>query len=152
MSLYKKLDTLNNLDEINQFKMELKDRFGDIPEETQELIKTIPLRDYAKKIGFEKVIIKNNKLVGKFISNNESYFNSATFSGVLNYVQKHKNNLQLKEKNNQLLLTFNGVSSIESAVEIFKKYSVELNYLISKLSINLVVKSPSKNFLSSNSC
>lgn len=120
LSLYKKLDTLNTLDEINQFKMELKDRFGDIPEETQELIKTIPLRGYAKKIGFEKVIIKNNKLVGKFISNNESYFNSATFSDVLNYVQKHKNNLHLKEKNNQLLLTFNDVNSIESAVEILK--------------------------------
>ena len=125
LSLYKKLDTLNTLDEINQFKMELKDRFGDIPEETQELIKTIPLRNYAKKIGFEKVIIKNNKLVGKFISNNESYFNSAQFSGVLSYVQKHKNNLQLKEKNNQLLLTFDGVNSIESAVEILK--SIVLN-------------------------
>ena len=120
LSLYKKLDTLDTTDEINQFKMELKDRFGDIPKETQELIKTIPLRNYAKKIGFEKVIIKNNKLVGKFISNNESYFNSAQFSGVLSYVQKHKNNLQLKEKNNQLLLTFGGVSSIEGAVEILK--------------------------------
>ena len=125
LSLYKKLDTLDTTDEINQFKMELKDRFGDIPKETQELIKTIPLRNYAKKIGFEKVIIKNNKLVGKFISNNESYFNSAQFSGVLSYVQKHKNNLQLKEKNNQLLLTFGGVSSIEGAVEILK--SIVLN-------------------------
>ena len=120
LSLYKKLDTLDTTDEINQFKMELKDRFGDIPKETQELIKTILLRNYAKKIGFEKVIIKNNKLVGKFISNNESYFNSAQFSGVLSYVQKHKNNLHLKEKNNQLLLTFGGVSSIEGAVEILK--------------------------------
>ena len=125
LSLYKKLDTLDTTDEINQFKMELKDRFGDIPKETQELIKTIPLRNYAKKIGFEKVIIKNNKLVGKFISNNESYFNSAQFSGVLSYVQKHKNNLQLKEKNNQLLLTFSGVSSIEGAVEFLK--SIVLN-------------------------
>ena len=125
LSLYKKLDTLDTTDEINQFKMELKDRFGDIPKETQELIKTIPLRNYAKQIGFEKVIIKNNKLVGKFISNNESYFNSAQFSGVLSYVQKHKNNLQLKEKNNQLLLTFGGVSSIEGAVEILK--SIVLN-------------------------
>ena len=125
LSLYKKLNTLDTLDEINQFKFELKDRFGDIPEETQELIKTIPLRNYAKKIGFEKLIIKNNKLVGKFISNNESYFNSAQFSGVLSYVQKHKNNLQLKEKNNQLLLTFDGVRSIERAVEILK--SVVLN-------------------------
>ena len=125
LSLYKKLDTLDTTDEINQFKMELKDRFGDIPEKTQELIKTIPLRNYAKKIGFEKLIIKNNKLVGKFISNNESYFNSAQFSSVLSYVQKHKNNLQLKEKNNQLLLTFGGVSSIEGAVEILK--SIVLN-------------------------
>ena len=125
LSLYKKLDTLDTTDEINQFKMELKDRFGDIPEKTQELIKTIPLRNYAKKIGFEKLIIKNNKLVGKFISNNESYFNSAQFSSVLSYVQKHKNNLQLKEKNNQLLLTFDGVSSIEGAVEILK--SIVLN-------------------------
>lgn len=124
LSLYKKLDKLATVDEINEFKNELKDRFGEIPEETRELIKTIPLRNYAKKIGFEKIIIKNNKLVGKFISNNESYFNSTQFSEVLGYVQKHSKNLQLKEKNNQLLLTYYGVRNIESAVEILKSMVV----------------------------
>ena len=97
MSVYPciKLDTLDNTDEINQFKMELKDRFGDIPKETQELIKTIPLRNYAKKLVWW--IIKNNKL-GVNLPNNESYFNSAQFSGVLSDIQKNKNNLQLREK------------------------------------------------------
>ena len=124
LSLYKKLDQLETADEISKYNEELKDRFGAIPNQTKELIKTIPLRNLAKKIGFEKIIIKNNKLVGKFISNNESYFNSKQFSSVLNYVQQQKSKIQLKEKNNQLLFTYDGVNNIENAVEILEKITL----------------------------
>ena len=49
LSLYKKLDQLETADEISKYNEELKDRFGDIPTQTKELIKTIPLRNLAKK-------------------------------------------------------------------------------------------------------
>ena len=78
--------------------IELKDRFGEIPEETVELVKTLKLREIAKKIGFEKVIIKQGKMVGKFTTTHPRYFDSDTFTKVLDYVQKNKKGVSLKKK------------------------------------------------------
>ena len=73
------------------------------------------------KIGFEKLIIKNNKMVGKFTSKQPKYFESPSFSGVLNFVQKHKKGVQLKEKKNQLSLVIDGVPNIEIVSQIINK-------------------------------
>ena len=121
LNLYKKLDQLKAAPDIEEFKLELKDRFGEIPGETLDLISTIDIREKAKKIGFEKLIIKNNKMVGKFTSKQPKYFESPSFSGVLNFVQKHKKGVQLKEKKNQLSLVIDGVPNIEIVSQIINK-------------------------------
>ena len=117
ITLYKRLDQLKTNEELELFRAELLDRFGEIPIETLALIRAIPLRELAKKIGFEKLIIKSNKLVGKFTSKDQSYFQSSIFSSVLSFVQNHKQGIQLKEKNNQLMLTISNVNSVEMAIE-----------------------------------
>ena len=115
LTLYKRLDQLKTDDEIKIFKEELKDRFGEIPNETENLIKTIDLRENAKKIGFEKLIIKNHKMVAKFTTKHQKYFESTAFSAVLKHVQNNKKGIQLKEKNNQLSLIIEQIDSVESA-------------------------------------
>lgn len=115
LTLYKRLDQLKTDDEIKIFKEELKDRFGEIPNETENLIKTIDLRENAKKIGFEKLIIKNHKMVAKFTTKHQKYFESTAFSAVLKHVQNNKKGIQLKEKNNQLSLIIEHIDSVESA-------------------------------------
>ena len=119
--MIRKLDQLKAAPDIEEFKLELKDRFGEIPGETLDLISTIDIREKAKKIGFEKLIIKNNKMVGKFTSKQPKYFESPSFSGVLNFVQKHKKGVQLKEKKNQLSLVIDGVPNIEIVSQIINK-------------------------------
>lgn len=115
LTLYKRLDQLKTDDEIKIFKEELEDRFGEIPNETENLIKTIDLRENAKKIGFEKLIIKNHKMVAKFTTKHQKYFESTSFSAVLKHVQNNKKGIQLKEKNNQLSLIIEHIDSVESA-------------------------------------
>ena len=102
-------------DAQQSFIKELKDRFGEIPLETAELIKTLKLREIAKKIGFEKLIIKQGKMVGKFTTTNPSYFESDTFTHILSYVQKNKSGVSLKEKNQKLMMTFENIKSINDA-------------------------------------
>ena len=114
LNLYKRLDQLKNDDEVDIFRRELIDRFGDIPVQTEDLIKTIKLRETAKKIGFEKLILKSNKMVGRFTTTQQKYFESQTFSSVLSYVQKNKKGVQLKEKNKQLSLVLNQLKDIEA--------------------------------------
>jgi transcription-repair coupling factor (superfamily II helicase) len=115
LTLYKRLDTLTFLEAISTFSKELKDRFGEIPSQTKELINTLNLREKAKKIGFEKLVIKQNKLVGKFTTSHPTYFESTSFTKVLNFVQKHKKGVQLKEKNKVLILTLENIGTIQEA-------------------------------------
>ena len=70
--------------------MQLIDRFGKIPYATEQLFKAIQLRWIAKEIGFEKLVLKQKKLIGYFISNPDSpYFQSTRFTNVLNFVQQN---------------------------------------------------------------
>ena len=106
---------------MEEYRKELIDRFGEIPNETKDLMDTIKLREIAKKIGFEKLIIKNSKLIGRFTKSNPKYFESTSFSAVLKFIQKNKKGIQLKEKNNQLSLTIDAVSDIEIAIRQLNK-------------------------------
>lgn len=118
LSLYKELDGIKTNDELNTFREKLIDRFGPIPKQTQELINTICLRWLAKKIGFEKLIMKNKFMRGYFISNQESnYFESETFSNVIQYVKQNSNSCNLREKNDKLILSFSDILSVDQAIE-----------------------------------
>ena len=115
LTLYKRIDQLSYKDATTSFKEELNDRFGEIPIETMELIETLKLRELAKKIGFEKLIIKQNKLLGKFSSSNANYFESERFTKVLKFIQHNNKDVVLKEKKQVLLLTAINIKNIRQA-------------------------------------
>ena len=115
LTLYKRIDQLSYKDATTSFKEELNDRFGEIPIETMELIETLKLRELAKKIGFEKLIIKQNKLLGKFSSSNANYFASERFTKVLKFIQHNNKDVVLKEKKEVLLFTANNIKNIRQA-------------------------------------
>jgi len=80
------------------------------------------LRWLAKEIGFEKIVLKNDLLIGYFISNQESeYYNSEYFTRVLKYVQKNPDMCRMKEVKNKLTLSFHDVTSIFGALEILRE-------------------------------
>lgn len=116
-ALYKELNNLSTDEQLDEFRKKLIDRFGEIPPQAEELIKTIVLRRIAKKIGFEKMVLKQEKLIGHFINNSQSvYFQSMQFSYVLNTLQTHPNLAYMRENNEKLTLTFEKIFSIEKAI------------------------------------
>ncbi len=120
--LYKELDALETDEDLEIYKSKLTDRFGPIPNETSELVETIKLRRTAKEIGFEKLVLKQNKLVGFFISNQESeYYNSEYFTKVLQFVQTYPNLCQMKEGKEKLTLSFAKIDSVQKALEVLRK-------------------------------
>jgi transcription-repair coupling factor (superfamily II helicase) len=63
--------------------------FGPIPTATQEMIRAIRLRWIAKQIGLEKVVLKQQKLLCYFVSNQDSpYYQSPAFSRVCSTCNK----------------------------------------------------------------
>ena len=55
MGLYRRLAWLHDQSDIDGFGAELIDRFGPIPDEAENLIKTVLLKNLCKKAGIEKV-------------------------------------------------------------------------------------------------
>ena len=126
LSLYKELDTLVTERELLIFQKNISDRFGKPPLRTMELINTIRLRRLAKKLGFEKLVLKSGRMSAYFISNSDSmYFQSGIFKGILKYVQNKPQNYRFKETKNKLALIVNNISSINEAQKMLLPLDVD---------------------------
>jgi transcription-repair coupling factor (superfamily II helicase) len=121
LSLYKELDNIQEDLELQQFRLRLIDRFGPVPPQTEELIQTIRLRWIARELGFEKLILKNERITGYFISNPESpYFKSEKFTRVLVFVQQNPALCRMREAKDKLSLTFDRIRTVEEGIEVMK--------------------------------
>lgn len=119
LSLYNTLDNLKEEQDLEEFSISLKDRFGPLPDTVKELIETVRLRWLAEQLGFEKLTIKNDKIKGYFSSaDNEEYFKSDVFGAILGYVQMHPRRCRLKEYKSKPILTVDDVQSIDEAKKV----------------------------------
>lgn len=115
LKLYNKLSQLKDENELEKFRDELKDKYGNIPKESENLLKSVKLKWIAQKLGFEKIVIKREKMLCYFISDNSnSYFDSDVFKNIINNISKF-DDCELKEKN-KLYLVFENVKSIDMAL------------------------------------
>lgn len=118
LSLYKELDSLEVEEDLLKYQEKLIDRFGPVPQQTQELINTIRLRRSARKLGFEKITLKNNLMTATFITNKESpFYQSPIFAIVLQFIQVYQKSVRMKEVNDKLSLTFREVDTVSKAIE-----------------------------------
>ena len=117
LQLYKDLNVIVNEDDLNIFAEQITDRFGKIPPEVEKLLHTIRLRWIAKDLGFEKIILKANKMIAYFVANpNSAFFQSEQFGLILKFIQLNPKACQMKEKNNKLSLIFEKISTVEMAL------------------------------------
>jgi transcription-repair coupling factor (superfamily II helicase) len=116
LSLYRQLDDSKTDDDLNRFENMLRDRFGAIPSQVEELIDTVRLRWLAMEIGFERLVLKNRRMTGYFIQKQTSpYYQSEAFTKVLQFVQANRH-VKMKENNQKLTLSFEAIASIKDAM------------------------------------
>ena len=128
ISLYKELDSIDKIQDIESFIARIKDRFGTLPYESMELIRVVNLRIIAKELGIEKVMLKNGKLYLYFLSNNnEAYFQSPEFGALLMYLQNYPRETQIKENKNKRYLLIENVNTIEKALSVLMKVKEFIN-------------------------
>ena len=136
LNLYTKLNELKTEEELEKYEAELVDRFGELPVPAVDLLNSVRIKWIASKIGLERIIMKQNKLIGYFIADQQSsFYQTNTFTKVLQYVQTHPNACKMKEKKTRnglrLLLTFERINSIEKALKAlqpldFRKKTAEV--------------------------
>jgi len=125
LNLYKELDSIETEDNLMKFRERLTDRFGPLPAQTETLIHTLRLRWLARKLGFEKLVLRNHRLTAYFISNPQSaYFQSARFSNMLECVKTNTVNCKMKEEKGKLFVTFRDVAGIGDALAKLEAFQI----------------------------
>ena len=99
--LYKRIASAEQEDELKELKVEMIDRFGPLPEPTQNLFESSSLKNFSQNIGILKINIYDDKAE---ITLNDS--NSIDTAKIINLIQTKPQQFQLK---NQKTLVINEV-------------------------------------------
>ncbi|QXP73113.1 transcription-repair coupling factor [Tenacibaculum sp. AHE15PA] len=126
LSLYNKLGTLTEEKELVEFESQITDRFGEYPTQVQDLLDSVRIKWLAKELGLEKVILKQKRMIGYFVSDQQSgFYQTPAFTKMLQYVQKNSKSCVMKEKKTKnglrLLITFIRIDSVNTALKILQK-------------------------------
>ena len=126
LSLYEKLSDLISEDELIAFENEIIDRFGEIPTQVEDLLDSVRIKWLAKKLGLEKIILKQKRMIGYFVSDQQSeFYQTEAFTKTLKYLQQNPKSCVMKEKQTKnglrLLITFIKIDTVKKALETLQK-------------------------------
>ena len=121
ITLYRELDNMETDDQVEAFEERMVDRFGKIPEMAAELIRIVPLRRTARRLGIEKLVIRQTRMhlfmVGE---ENVAYYQSPAFGRLLNYLQQNPKRCALSQKNNRRSIIISNITSVSSALTVLR--------------------------------
>lgn len=126
MLLYRELDGLERDEDVDAFRKRMKDRFGDIPEEGEELIRVVMLRRLGKCLGAEKIFLKAGRMTLYFVQNpNSAFYQSRSFGQCITYMSMNIHRCNLREIKERRSMVIQDVHSVKEAVELLR-YITEL--------------------------
>lgn len=125
LSLYQKLAEIDNEKDLEKFESELKDRFGNLPSEAVNLLKSVALKWLAAEIGFEKIVMKNGIFLGYFPGNpQDKFYQTDKFRHIISYLTQNPAQAQLKEKagkdGNNLMMRKDKVKNVDEVNILLK--------------------------------
>ena len=120
LRLYAKLDKAADEPALTQILTGIEDRFGPLPGEVLQLADVVRLRWQGCRAGFERLTLKRDTLKGYLPAGDEhkEFFQGEQFGRILNYVQRHPRAANLKERKEQLIVTIEGVASLDKARKV----------------------------------
>lgn len=122
MLLYRELDNIIDDRELDAYRQRLIDRFGPVPHEGEELLQVVPLRRLGKRLGCEKLILKQDSMRMQFVSNTASaYYKSQAFDKVLRYIGNNPRRCNLKEISGKHIMIVSDVKTVGDAVAVLRE-------------------------------
>jgi len=123
LSLYTELDQIEREEELQKFYERLRDRFGRAPSQIDDLFEGLRLRWACKALGFERLVLKNNKLRCYFVENPQSpFYESQLFQSILQFVSAEgkKHGLSFKKSTKHFIMVKDGVKHLRQAKEVLQ--------------------------------
>ena len=122
LNLYNKLGDLKTEEELQKYETDLIDRFGELPIQAVDLLNSVRIKWIAIAVGLERVIMKQGKLVGYFVADQESsFYQSPIFLKIIQYAKTNPSFAKMKEKNTRnglrLIITFENITTINKALQ-----------------------------------
>lgn len=121
MLLYRELDNITDDDALKAYRQRLVDRFGPVPHEGEELMQVVMLRRFGRKLGCEKIMLRQGVMTMQFVSNQASaFYKSKAFGRVINYVMDNPRRCNFKDANGHRLIKISNVPSVAEAVTVLR--------------------------------
>ncbi len=123
LSLYSKLADLKTEAELEKYQKDLEDRFGELPTQAIDLLDSVKLKWTAANIGLERLIMKNNRMIGYFIADQTSkFYETPKFNLIMQSILQKPKMCNMKEKETKnglrLLLRFDKIDSVSKALKM----------------------------------
>ena len=126
MLLYRELENIRNDRDLEAYRAHLVDRFGPIPHEGEELLCVVPLRRLGKRLGCEKLMLKQGMMTMLFVQNPMSaFYQSKAFDCVLDYIGRYPRRCNLREVKGKRSMVVKEVETVGQAVGILKEMMKE---------------------------
>ncbi|MDE6271275.1 MAG: transcription-repair coupling factor, partial [Muribaculaceae bacterium] len=121
IALYRELDSIERELDLRAFADRLVDRFGKIPRETAELLRIPRLRRLARRLGIEKVALKQGAMYLYFVGEeNVAYYQSAMFGRLVSYLQSNPARVRIRQNGTRRSFAIMHVDTVEEAVDILQ--------------------------------
>lgn len=122
MNLYRELNEIQDEEGISRYRAALEDRFGPVPEPTDNLLDTLRLKWLGESHQIVKMILKKGKMIIHLPeSEDEAFYQSETFGQMLQLVQSNPKKIRLKQKEDRVNLVFDGIKSVHQALELLRQ-------------------------------
>ena len=121
LNLYTKLNKISSVDELEEFKQELTDRFGKLPEIVEELLKSIKLRWISTDLGFEKIVLKKQMLLA-YLKDFENNSQKKNLEKIFKYSKKNNSLISFSQKKTsdgeRFIIKLVDIDSISKAIKV----------------------------------
>ena len=126
LNLYNELSNITDEDVLQKYERNLIDRFGKLPPQAIDLLNSVRVKWLATRMGIEKLVMKNGKMTGYFIADqNSPFYQSARFQKLLLFVQRYPKQCRLQEKETRnglrLLILFDGINTVYQALKVLQQ-------------------------------
>jgi transcription-repair coupling factor (superfamily II helicase) len=136
LRLYQELDNLETEEALLEYATGLRDRFGQLPQQVDELFDGLRLRWVCRRLGFERIVLKNSKLMCFFVENPQSlYYESEIFHQFSGVIAKEGmlRGLRLKQSPRNLMLIKEHVKSLSMAEDVLKGLAERLDVVMEEV-------------------